>query len=215
MGCFGNPDPVDMKVCSPCGEEAFGDEEPTKAAQAGGDHRQTARCSRLTSLVQACGSGHVLHSAGKRLVATDPQKASTANSVTSFWPRRSSTELAPPTPSRPNGETITPPATRDRTARWLPAPGRVCRRVCCFRLAHGLDSVRTRGSRWPALVRHPHLARLRKRKPGKFTQCTLYSNAKRPLKFSLVFIPSPPAFYNFMIGKTHSDTTQRNRFAAC
>ncbi|MGA0040325.1 MAG: hypothetical protein ACO3NZ_10790, partial [Pirellulales bacterium] len=42
LAWFGNPDPVDMKVNCPCGEETFDDEETTEEAQAGGDHREAA-----------------------------------------------------------------------------------------------------------------------------------------------------------------------------
>ena len=57
MACFGKPDPVDMKVYCPCGEEAFDDEETTEEAQARRDCREAARRGRDAECWQGVGGG--------------------------------------------------------------------------------------------------------------------------------------------------------------
>jgi hypothetical protein len=42
LACFGNPDPVGMKVYAPSGEETFDDIQTTEEAQAGADCREAA-----------------------------------------------------------------------------------------------------------------------------------------------------------------------------
>jgi hypothetical protein len=42
LACFGNPDPVGMKVYAPSGEETFDDIHTTEEAQAGADRREAA-----------------------------------------------------------------------------------------------------------------------------------------------------------------------------
>jgi hypothetical protein len=42
LACLGNPDPVDMKVYAPAGEETFDDIQTTEEAQAGADRREAA-----------------------------------------------------------------------------------------------------------------------------------------------------------------------------
>jgi hypothetical protein len=42
LACLRNPDPVDMKVYAPAGEETFDDIRTTEEAQAGADRRETA-----------------------------------------------------------------------------------------------------------------------------------------------------------------------------
>jgi hypothetical protein len=42
LAWLGIPDPVDMKVYYPCGEEAFDDKETTIEAPARRDHREVA-----------------------------------------------------------------------------------------------------------------------------------------------------------------------------
>jgi len=42
LACLGNPDPVDMKVYAPAGEETFDDIQATEEAQAGADGREAA-----------------------------------------------------------------------------------------------------------------------------------------------------------------------------
>ena len=63
LACFGKPDPVDMKVYCPCGEEAFDDEETTEEAQA----RRGRKKHRPEEIVAKLRDADAMLNAGKEL----------------------------------------------------------------------------------------------------------------------------------------------------